>query len=411
MQVNLLPHQYEMISDTDSPLISCVAGLGAGKTTAACYKALHLAQMSPVHVPGMICEPTYPMCRDVLKPSMDRILEELEIEYTFHASHYNYHVRIGGGVKEIRVRNGQDPQKLAGSNVGWAILDEAGQQKEETFKIANSRVRHPDSKCRQVVLVGTPEGFNYFYQISEAQKLETTNTIRAKTTDNRFLPSDYLERLGHFSEEERKKYIEGQFIAAGGRVYSHFDRSKHLKPCDDNKAGQTYMFADFNIGNMHFSFARYLSGQIHIWGELIGVNRNTIDQSIEAVNYLAAHGISPGDVTVICDAAGSSRQTSATMSDVLILRQAGFDVKHPARNPAIRDRVYSVNQALAKNLLFFDPNGAPFTILSFEQQGFDAYGMPDKRSGHDHATDSCGYGVHFLKPIKMPRANHVQYYH
>jgi len=71
MQVNLLPHQFEMISDTTSPLISCVAGLGAGKTTAACYKALHLAQMSPPHVPGMICEPTYPMCRDVLKPTMD----------------------------------------------------------------------------------------------------------------------------------------------------------------------------------------------------------------------------------------------------------------------------------------------------------------------------------------------------
>ncbi len=230
MQVKLLPHQFDMIADTKSPLISCVAGLGAGKTTAACYKALHLAQMNPSHVPGMICEPTYPMCRDVLKPTMDRILEELEIEYEFHASHYNYYVRIGGGVKEIRVRNGQDPQRLAGSNVGWAILDEAGQQKEETFKIANSRVRHADSKCRQVILVGTPEGFNYFYQVSEAQKLETTRTIRAKTTDNRFLPDDYLDRLGHFSDEEKQKYVEGQFIASGGRVYSHFDRSKHVVP-------------------------------------------------------------------------------------------------------------------------------------------------------------------------------------
>ena len=411
MQVNLLPHQFEMISDTTSPLISCVAGLGAGKTTAACYKALHLAQMSPPHVPGMICEPTYPMCRDVLKPTMDRILEELEIEYDFHASHYNYHVRIGGGVREIRVRNGQDPQRLAGSNVGWAILDEAGQQKEETFKIANSRVRHKDSKCRQLILVGTPEGFNYFYQISEAQKRESTNTIRAKTTDNHFLPDDYMDRLEHFSEEERLKYIEGQFIAAGGRVYSHFDRVKHLRPCANTRDGSIYMFCDFNIGNMHWVFARELKGEVHVWGELIGVNRNTIDQSQEAINYLAAHGVQPHDCTVICDAAGGSRQTSATMSDVLILRQAGFSVKHPAKNPAIRDRTYSVNQALAKGFLLFDPNGAPFTVLSFEQQGFDAYGMPDKRSGHDHACDAVGYGIHFLQPIKMPRANHVQYYH
>ena len=38
IEIGLLPHQHKLLSDNESRTISCVAGLGSGKTTGAIYK-------------------------------------------------------------------------------------------------------------------------------------------------------------------------------------------------------------------------------------------------------------------------------------------------------------------------------------------------------------------------------------
>ena len=416
IEIPLLPHQYSMIEDTESKTISCVAGLGSGKTTGAVYKALDLSRRNPPTAPGVILLPTYPMARDVARPAIDSALAALGmtegVDYEFNKSDSNYFIDFdgNGSRREIRLRNGESGHRLAGSNLGWAVIDEAGQQKSDVLAMIAARIRHPDAVnhgTAQLILCGTPEGFNAFYRMSTDNK---TRLIKARTTDNTYLGPDYIERLSYFSDEEKERYINGEFVALSGSVYT-VKRDMHVRPCANPGAGRVYMCCDFNIGCMAWVLVRELKGELHAFSEIVGENRNTLEMTDVAVAHLAAYNLTPADVTVICDAAGAARQTSASMADTIILRQQGFRVNHPARNPPIKDRVYAVNAALKDRRLYFDPNGVPNTLAAFEQQGLDRYGMPDKSAGHDHYTDAVGYGCHWLRPVAMPRANNTIFYH
>ena len=414
IEIGLLPHQHKLLSDNESRTISCVAGLGSGKTTGAIYKALDLCRRNPPNVPGCILLPTFPMVRDVAKPALDEALLSMGmtegVEYTYNKSDQNYFIDFygDGQRREIRLRNGESGHRLAGSNLGWAVVDEAGQQKEDVLSMIAARVRHRDAfRGGQLVLCGTPEGFNAFYRISTDDK---TRLIKARTTDNKYLGPAYLERLAYFTDEEKERYINGEFVALSGSVYS-LQRDKHVRPCINPTAGAVYMCCDFNISCMAWVLMRELKGEMHVFGEIVGENRNTLEMADIAVGHLAAFNLTPNDVTVVCDAAGAARQTSASQADTIILRQHGFQVRHPSKNPPIKERVYAVNAALRQGRLFFDANGAPNTLAAFEQQGLDRFGMPDKSSGFDHFTDATGYGVHWLKPVRMPRANGTVFYH
>jgi hypothetical protein len=95
------------------------------------------------------------------------------------------------------------------------------------------------------------------------------------------------------------------------------------------------------------------------------------------------------------------------MSDIKMLKNAGFSINAPRKNGRIRDRVASVNKALC------DPNGnrsyyvnvekCPNIALGLEQQAYDKNGGPDKTGGFDHLNDAVGYFIVRQFPITFNR--------
>ena len=81
----LLPHQAKFCQDMDHRKLALVCGFGAGKTYALVSKSIILACMNVGHI-SAIFEPTSPMLRDILMRTMNELLEEWEIPYTFRAS-------------------------------------------------------------------------------------------------------------------------------------------------------------------------------------------------------------------------------------------------------------------------------------------------------------------------------------
>jgi hypothetical protein len=78
------------------------------------------------------------------------------------------------------------------------------------------------------------------------------------------------------------------------------------------------------------------------------------------------------------------------------LRQAGFIVSAPRKNPLIRDSVNTVNAAIldgsGRRRLFVHP-GCSVLLKSLEQQCYADKGQPDKSSDLDHPIDALRYGV------------------
>lgn len=381
------------------------AGLGSGKTHGMCWKAVTMALANP-GFPGMLVLPTYPMLRDIARPTLQRVLRDAGVSYSEAKADWNFVLRIQGEPTEIRLRSGEHPDRLQGSNLAWMGMDEAGQLKDEAFTAAGARVRQ--GLFLQRFIGGTPEGMTgFFYRETEGSPQPDTEVIRARTRDNPFLPEGYVERnLGHLSEAELEQYVEGRFVPAGGRVY-RFDRTKHVKALPD-MGGELFMGADFNVGKMVWLPARRVGGELHFFGQLVSGDTNTEEMAAKAVQWWDERGVSPSQVTVICDATGAARRSSATSTDVVLLRRAGFRVRHRSANPPVKDRVASVNVALASNRLFVSP-GASELIAALAGQGYTKLGEPDKSGGLDHAADACGYVVHLLAPVTAPRGGSTRW--
>lgn len=415
----LLRHQLDLCADEQShPLIS-VAGVRSGKTFAACTKALKLGAANG-DLPILFVEPTYRMLKDVAVRCFLDIFEMWGIPYTYKKTDQIIRPDImhedGQGYGfDIVLRSADNAQRLMGWTAAAAILDEAGQVDESIPKELMKRVSHPLAKVRQLVLCGTPEGFNWFYEWAEGTPKAGSRLIRARTADNRHLSADYLDGvLSYLSEEEIAQYTEGLFVPMGGRVYHRFRRDLHVRPCPMNEhgqpGGQVQMWCDFNISTQAWALARVNGGEAHVFDEVVGEG-DTQTHAERAVAKLHEYGIPPSIVDVYCDATGSARKTSSTMSDVLLLKRAGFrNVLHNKANPPVRDRVAAVNLKLSEGALFFDPK-ARYHLKCIEQQGRDEGGEPDKRSGLDHGADSVGYGVHFQWPVRYSARGNAQRYH
>ena len=108
------------------------------------------------------------------------------------------------------------------------------------------------------------------------------------------------------------------------------------------------------------------------------------------------------------DASGGNRSTNnASESDLSLLRQAGFEVRVNTTNPAVKDRIMSVNKQFQDGQLFVNVRECPTVAKCLEQQAYDDNGEPDKKSGFDHQNDATGYPIAFEFPIEHNRVRKV----
>ena len=84
-----------------------VAGYGSGKTVAFVLKAILEAGRNPQKT-ILLAEPTFPMIRDVLQPTLEDMLEELKFPYKYRASEMKYTIIWKNGYTNIILRSAEN---------------------------------------------------------------------------------------------------------------------------------------------------------------------------------------------------------------------------------------------------------------------------------------------------------------
>jgi len=416
MQVALLPAQDTLLRAV-ARLVAFVAGYGAGKTHSACLKALQLAAENP-GCDGMFLEPTYKMCKNIAGPMLRRTCDQLGVVYKWREADMQLWVWVGAEPQWtcIHLLSAEKPDGIDGHTLAWAILDEAGQCKEEVPKKLLGRLRHPAAKRIQLILCGTPEGGpgTWFGQWAEfgPPTLKAGQLIRAATADNPFLPPSYLAHMeATYTPDEFKGYCGGYFVAAGGQVY-RWAPARNLRPFhpDDEGTGRIEVWADFNVTKVVWLLAHVTASRARVFDEVASVNTYTDEQAVKVRERLAKWGIHP-DVDLIHDAnvakkgsTTATRKDKPSKSDKIEVKKAGFTPRSRHQNPPVRDRVASVNAMLKAGTLTVDPRCKEL-IKSLATQGRDGNGQPDKAGGLDHAVDALGYGIHMHWPTKFKPAD------
>ncbi|WP_311758290.1 phage terminase large subunit family protein [Paracoccus broussonetiae] len=385
-----------------------VAGFGAGKTETLAIQAIMDACHGSDALIGVYA-PTYDLVRMVAAMRIELKLSELGIRGKWHGQDkaiYTSHPGIG----DFIFRTLDEPARIVGFETFSAHLDELDTLKTEHAREAwnkvlgrnRQRIKAPFARINRASVYTTPEGFRFTYDRWVANKTPDYEIIRASTYSNTVLMRDnpdYVRQLrDSYPAQLIDAYIDGQFVnLTSGSVYSSYDRIR----CESNETiregEQLYIGQDFNVGQMaSVIMVRRVDGY-HAVEELMGV----LDTPalIDALhNRYSGHAI-----RIYPDASGKSRKTvDASRSDLILLKDAGFKVVVDASNPAVRDRIVSVNNGFSQGRLWVNSRACPTLAAALEQQAYATNGEPDKEGGFDHPNDAIGYAVVKEMPVRKP---------
>jgi len=396
---NLLPHQEKFCKDTKHRKLALVCGFGAGKTYALVSKSFMLAAMNVGHI-SAIFEPTNVMLRDILIRTMNDLLEEWEIPYTFRASPLpEYVLSFQEGTHTILLRTILTYQRLRGQNLCAVGFDEADtvpkRDAEQAMNMALARLR--SGNIQQFYATTTPEGHGWAFETFEKNKKEDTRLIKGKTSDNPFLPDTFIPSLEeNYPPQLIKAYLNGEFVnLTTGAVYSRFDRNKHLINSIpfDIKMETLLIGIDFNVMNCNAVVAVKDRDKLIVIDEII--KQNDTDALAQEIKRRYPNN----KILVYPDASGAARSTiNASKTDIAILQSYNFTSMALRSNPPIKDRVQTL-QALLENskgwVRLAIHASCRRLIECLELQSYDEKsGDPDKQNGYDHLNDALGYLVY-----------------
>lgn len=378
-----------------------VGGFGSGKTAAAMARAMRLKIQCRANDIAYYL-PTYPLIEDIAFQRFPELCERKGWSYKLNRQSANIEFP---GAGRILFRNMEQPHRIVGYEVAHSLVDEIDTMPTDKARDAwNKIIARNRQKCGMPNTVGmatTPEGFKFAYDRWERNPADGYVLFRARTSDNEHnLPAGYIASLrASYPSNLLAAYLDGLFVnLTAGSVYAEFDRALNGSTETIRVSEPLHIGMDFNVGQMAAVVFVLRDGEPHAVDELTGI-LDTPAMIATIKTRFIGHSI-----LVYPDASGNSRKSNnASESDIALLRAAGFNVLVATTNPAVKDRVLSVNQMIhseGARRLRVNVDQCPSFVEALEKQAYDKNGEPDKSTGFDHLTDAGGYFVYYRYPIK-----------
>lgn len=408
--------QFELITTT-ARFPAMVAGFGAGKTEALTARAMRLKLEFPENDIAYYL-PTYDLVDRIAIPRFEEVLANYGmfdgVDFKIYSGKTSMIKVFGCG--SIIFRTMDKPGRIIGYEVGDSLVDELDTLKEEDARlvwqkiIARNRQKKPGGAPNTVAVGTTPEGFRFVYdRWKRNPPNEQYQIIKASTYSNaRNLPENYIDDLiADYPDNLIAAYLEGEFVnLTSGAVYPEFDRK--LNHCNSvMMPGEAlHLGMDFNVSKMAAVVFVQREGDPHAVAELVGLLDTPA--MIEAIKRrFPNHAI-----FVYPDASGGARKTiKASVSDIALLNEAGFTVLNNASNPAVKDRVLSMNRMIhagGKRRLKVNTDLCPAFTEGLEKQAYNDKGEPDKTGGFDHVVDGGGYFICYRFPVLNSRVQKIK---
>ena len=388
--INVLPHQSEFInSNNKHPIL--VGGYGCGKSHGIVCRTLGQLVKRKGNGTVIIGAPTYTLAKDVNIPDFEDFLDTYQIPYKLHKSDHKIYIKGKSLKGEIWFRSYDRPERWVGFEATDCLLDEFDTAKLTQQKLLWQKAVARMRKCANSTLgiATTPEGFRFTYEL--AVERGVGHLIKAKTTDNIYLPPDYIDSLyDQYDALLVDQYINGEFVNINGHAaYYAFNRDKNVfKDSIDDLLRITNIKhgVDFNVNPMCAVHAVKTGGILYIFDEAYLKNSNT-----ERLAEVIKEKFPDKDNEFASDMTGIKRSSSASIgvTDINILKKVGrISGSH---NPFVRDRLNMVNNALSKGKVRIHES-CTYLIRDLEQVVVDEHGEIDKSDMNlTHISDAAGY--------------------
>jgi len=365
-QYDALPAQREFHGDLAARFKGYSGPIGSGKSYALVYEALFLSRMNPGLL-GLVGAPTYRMLQDSTQRTFFEVLAAEGIDYAFNKQENR--LRFSANGSEIIFRTMENPERLRGANLAWFALDELTYTREEAWTRILGRLRHPEASRLGGCAVWTPKGYDWVHRRFVERQSPEYRLVQATPRENTHLPADFYDQLKEaYAERFYRQEVLGEYLDIyGGNAYYAFSE-ENVRQVEYDPSLALCWALDFNVDPMcsvicqieeikprawHPSYAS--QRVLRVVDEIILADSNTEAAVEEFVRRTANLNRFPWPIplTVYGDASGNSRTTKSARTDYQVMQEMfrhypryRVGMRQNTANPAIRDRVNTVNNML-----------------------------------------------------------------
>jgi hypothetical protein len=403
--MQLTPVQKKIIN-ADARFKVVIAGRRGGKTYCSIASLAKHAR-----IPNSKClyiAPTHSMCRQILWSDLKDLLGEKK--WIKRVNESNLEITLVNN-SIIMLRSADTPDRMRGLGVDHVVIDEAADISEETW----TAVIRPALSDRQgtALIISSPKGRNWLYTVFQnAKHLPDWYALQFTTAEGGNVPPEEIESAKmDLDERTFKQEYEATFVEYAGVIYyafgEHNIREMQFGTATNHNI-PLYVGGDFNISPICAVVGFKHANGLHIYDEIEIYGSDTQEMATEIQQRYPNR-----QVHFFPDAAGAQRRTSAVggITDHIILKNAGFKLHVGSVNPAVKDRIASVNSAFKSTdgqcKLTIDPKCKKLINGLRKHVYREGTRLPEKDGAEDfsHFNDALGYMVNNLYPVKVDVIN------
>ena len=340
--------------------------------------------------------PTYRMAKDIVWFELvDRMTKHKWISKT-NNSDLSIILRNGS---QISLRGADNENSLRGVGLDFLVMDEFADIKEHAWY----EVLRPtlSDKNGSALFCGTPRGYgNWSYNLFSKED-DNWASFQFTTLEGGQVSANEIEQAkADLDERTFKQEYMASFVNYAGQIYYNFDRKENVLEEYKPDTNEIHIGMDFNISPMSAVITELKGNNIYIYDEIVLYSSNT-DEMVQEIR----NRFQNKHIFIYPDPASKQRKTSAGgVTDLAILKNAGFNMRVRNAHPLIRDRINAVNTKLknanGKRTLFIAKN-CKTMLKSIERQIYkEGTSVPDKDNNYDHMNDALGYLVEYLFPVR-----------
>ena len=372
-----------------------ISGRRFGKTYLAISELARFARFPNKKV--WYVAPTYRQAKSICWSELKQRLDK--VNWISKINNSDLSIELVNG-STIALRGADNEQSLRGIGLDFLCMDEfADIHPSAWFEVLRPTL---SDKLGSALFCGTPRGFgNWAYDLySKGLTDKEWKSFQFSTLDGEQVSEKEIDQAKDDLDERtfQQEYL-ASFVNYSGMIYYNFDRNKNIINEFNKNFNTLWIGLDFNVDPMAAvvcvvdNFNLYVVDEIQIWSS----NTFEMVQEIkDRYNY---------NIKIFPDPAARQRKTSAGgLTDLAILKNAGFNVFAKSKAPLVRDRINSLNTKLqnANGIpSLFILNSCKNVIKSLERQIYkEGTNIPDKDSGYDHFNDALGYLVDYMFPLR-----------
>ena len=187
---------------------------------------------------------------------------------------------------EIYLMAGEDPERIKSTEFGGAFIDEASELTEEEYQVIKYRIRLKHGSRRILLTTNPSSQSHWLYKRFYEEQNKYREAFTASSSENRFLPKDYLQELNGLQGARFDRCVNGLWVNMDSMVFDTFDRKIHVKHIEDCGYEDYVIAIDYGYNHYTGILVVGLSGNRMFAIEEYYQNHKLVREIIEAVKEL-----------------------------------------------------------------------------------------------------------------------------